>query len=503
MQIVGVQIPPPAPRRSLVGLFLSPALEAGVLFDASDRNQQRRAQARVPHRRAGERAFRKARRTAGRARPPGPRSGVPAGQGADAHPAPALRRSSSQRGAAKHGRDHLQRGDPRAQSASGPAAQARHRIVPRGRRSRIHAVGRIVARHPGGGFLGSRHRAARRRNPRRGGRSGARASCRAATPERTRRSPGRKRRHHRRRRRGPGRGSRDSRGGRQGSADRARDGRAAARLRGAAAGRARRRRAPRAHDLSGKEGLFTVRVKQVRRQLPLAIDDALAQAVGLETLDELRQEVRQSLQRNYDQAARLRLKRALLDKLAERYDFPVPPGMVELEFENLRAQFPAPPQAGEDAASGAGEGAAAPAPATAGEGAPGEAQAGEGTPAGDGAGKDKEEQERAAEYRRLAERRIRLGLLLAEIGRRNNITVSQEELNQALLREARRHPGHERQVVDYYRRNPDALGALRAPILEDKVIDFIVEMAKPPVRKVTPQELLTLPEPDGEPAAPA
>jgi trigger factor len=258
-----------------------------------------------------------------------------------------------------------------------------------------------------------------------------------------------------------------------------------------------------AADLAGKEGLFTVRVKQVRRQLPLAIDDALAQAVGLETLDELRQEVRQSLQRNYDQAARLRLKRALLDKLAERYDFPVPPGMVELEFENLRAQFPAPPQAGEDAASGAGEGAAAPAPATAGEGAPGEAQAGEGTPAGDGAGKDKEEQERAAEYRRLAERRIRLGLLLAEIGRRNNITVSQEELNQALLREARRHPGHERQVVDYYRRNPDALGALRAPILEDKVIDFIVEMAKPPVRKVTPQELLTLPEPDGEPAAPA
>jgi trigger factor len=90
---------------------------------------------------------------------------------------------------------------------------------------------------------------------------------------------------------------------------------------------------------------------------------------------------------------------------------------------------------------------------------------------------------------------------LAEIGRRNNITVSQEELNQALAREARRHPGHERQVIDYYRQNPAALGGLRAPILEDKVVDFIVEMAKPGVRKVTPQELLALPEPDDEPAS--
>src|SRR5579875_1132931 len=489
MQIVGVQIPPPAPRRSLVGLFLSPALEAGVLFDASDRNQQRRAQARVPHRRAGERAFRKARRTAGRARPPGPRSGVPAGQGADAHPAPALRRSSSQRGAAKHGRDHLQRADleytlsvellPDIPEADFSDLDIERLAVEIPEEEVDRALARLAEQQ-------------RQSEPvDRPAESGdiIVADVEGRVQDREI----------------PGAGGKDRRielgtgellpGFEE-------------QLLGARAGEERLVRITfpadyAAADLAGKEGLFTVRVKQVRRQLPLAIDDALAQAVGLETLDELRQEVRQSLQRNYDQAARLRLKRALLDKLAERYDFPVPPGMVELEFENLRAQFPAPPQAGEDAASGAGEGAAAPAPATAGEGAPGEAQAGEGTPAGDGAGKDKEEQERAAEYRRLAERRIRLGLLLAEIGRRNNITVSQEELNQALLREARRHPGHERQVVDYYRRNPDALGALRAPILEDKVIDFIVEMAKPPVRKVTPQELLTLPEPDGEPAAPA
>jgi trigger factor len=123
--------------------------------------------------------------------------------------------------------------------------------------------------------------------------------------------------------------------------------------------------------------------------------------------------------------------------------------------------------------------------------------------AGGGDGKaaaENSEEARRAEFRRIAERRIRLGLLLAEIGRRNNIAVSQEELNQALAREARRHPGQERQVIDYYRQNPAAFNGLGAPILEDKVIDFIIEMAKPEVRRVSPQELLALPEPDDEAA---
>jgi len=83
-----------------------------------------------------------------------------------------------------------------------------------------------------------------------------------------------------------------------------------------------------------------------------------------------------------------------------------------------------------------------------------------------------------ADYRRIAERRVRLGLLLAEVGRSNNITVTQDELNQAITREARRHPGYERQVLDFYRQNPEAVGHLRAPIFEDKVVDFIVELAK-------------------------
>ena len=102
------------------------------------------------------------------------------------------------------------------------------------------------------------------------------------------------------------------------------------------------------------------------------------------------------------------------------------------------------------------------------------------------------------EYRRIAERRVRLGLLLAEVGRNNNITVSQDELNQALAREAQRLPGYERQVIDYYRKNPEAVNNLRAPIFEEKVVDFIVELAKADEKKVTPQELLQAAQPDDE-----
>jgi trigger factor len=87
-------------------------------------------------------------------------------------------------------------------------------------------------------------------------------------------------------------------------------------------------------------------------------------------------------------------------------------------------------------------------------------------------------------------------LLLAEVGRSNNITVTQDELNQAITREARRHPGYERQVLDFYRQNPEAVANLRAPIFEDKVVDFIVELAKVEERKISPQDLLSLPDPD-------
>jgi trigger factor len=303
-------------------------------------------------------------------------------------------------------------------------------------------------------------------------------------------------------------------------------------------------------EMAGKEGVFEVTVKEVRHRLPAVVDDELAKAIGLETLAELRQEIRQRMQRDYDGITRQRLKQGLLDKLAERYDFPVPPGMIEMEFQSILAQYEADKQRQKEAAAGsattAGEGSIdaaavvapeetalegasdrAPPTTDTGGSAPHETQphpalltegaadspidaaaivapeetALEGAsdvvaPAGDD--EDEDEEKAKAEFRRIAERRVRLGLLLAEVGHNNNITVTQEELNQALAQEARRLPGYERQVIDYYRKNPDAVNHLRAPIFEEKVVDFIVELAKPAERKVTPQELMTSGAPDGE-----
>jgi trigger factor len=274
-------------------------------------------------------------------------------------------------------------------------------------------------------------------------------------------------------------------------------------------------------EFAGKDAVFEVDVKQVRQRMPVVIDDELGKAVGLESLAELRQEVRQQMQRDYEGASRLRLKRSLLDKLAQRYDFAVPPGMVELEFDNIWRQYEAerartgqPEAASSEAASDASEKSRVEAtsagslePAT-GEpvertGPPGAAPELEGE-IGAGAAQGGEQQAETtedqealkAEYRRIAERRVRLGLLLAEVGRNNNINVTQDELNQAITREARRHPGYERQVLDFYRQNPEAVANLRAPIFEDKVVDYIVELANVEERKISPQDLLALPDPD-------
>jgi trigger factor len=250
-----------------------------------------------------------------------------------------------------------------------------------------------------------------------------------------------------------------------------------------------------AADLAGREAVFAVHVKEVRQRAPLVIDDALGKAVGLESLAELREEVQQRMRRDYAGAARLRLKRALLDKLAERNDFPVPPGMVDLEFDAIWAEHQAAvevrPAVDSAAAGEIGGAAAAAAGGEAAPDSPGEPAAEPGVAAA------------KAEYRKIAERRVRLGLLLAEVGRSNNITVMQEELNQAVIREARRHVGHEHRVLDFYRQHPEAVARLRAPIFEDKVIDFIIELAKLDERRVSPRELLSLPEPEGEDAAAA
>ena len=222
-----------------------------------------------------------------------------------------------------------------------------------------------------------------------------------------------------------------------------------------------------AADLAGKEASFAVEVKEVRELKPQPIDESLAEAVGLENLQALRDAVRQQIERDYGNIAQQRLKRRLLDRLAERHHFPVPQGMVDIELDVIWKQFEAERERAKQ------QGVAEP-------------------------DEGKIDEEIKAEYRAIAERRVRLGLLLSEVGRNNNIQVSQEELNRALMEEARRYPGQERQVVEYYRNHPGAFDNLRAPIFENKVIDYILEIAQVSDRSIAPSELLKDEEEEGE-----
>jgi trigger factor len=214
-----------------------------------------------------------------------------------------------------------------------------------------------------------------------------------------------------------------------------------------------------AADLAGKPASFEVKVKEVRALQPQAIDDSLAQAVGLEKLDELRLSLSEQIERNYDDVARQRLKRTLLDRLAERHAFAVPEGMVDIEFGAIWRQF----EQERVRQKSAGEPEAA---------------------------EPINEEELKTEYRGIAERRVRLGLLLAEVGRSHNISVTADEINRALTDRARQFPGQERRVIEYYRNHPEAIDQIRAPMFEDKVIDFILERAEVTERRVPVAELL-------------
>ena len=154
--------------------------------------------------------------------------------------------------------------------------------------------------------------------------------------------------------------------------------------------------------------------------------------------------------------SRLHLKRRLLDALAERCDFPVPESTANSEFEAIWKSVAEELERNKDALEEAG----------------------------------KSEDELRAEYRTIAERRVRLGLFLSEVGRMNNIDVTQEDLNRAVVAEARRFPGQEREVVDHYQKDREAMGSLRAPVFEDKVVDFILELARVTERKVSLEDML-------------
>jgi trigger factor len=214
--------------------------------------------------------------------------------------------------------------------------------------------------------------------------------------------------------------------------------------------------------LAGQAAAFEVTASAVEQPGELTIDDAFATSLGLESLEKLKEAVRDRIVQEYAGASRRKLKRALLDRLDDLHKFESPPSLVEQEFANVwgavLSDLKQQNRTFEE----------------------------EGTT----------EEKAREEYRGIADRRVRLGLVLAEIGEKNNIRVSDEEVSRALLERARQYPGREREVWDYYQKNQNALASLRAPLFEEKVVDFIVELADVTEKKVTREEFFKAQEED-------
>jgi trigger factor len=211
-----------------------------------------------------------------------------------------------------------------------------------------------------------------------------------------------------------------------------------------------------AENLKGKEAVFEVKVKAVKGAVDAPADDAFAERLGIENLDKLRELLKGNLEKEYAGASRFKLKRALLDQLDTKHDFPLPPKMVEAEFNAIWQQVEQDKEAGQ-------------------------------LPPEDSKKSDEKLRE---EYRKIAERRVRLGLVLAEIGRANNVQVTDQELGEAMRAEAMKYGPQAQQVFDLFRQNPNAQAQLRAPIFEDKVVDLIVEKAKVKDEKVSKDDLM-------------
>jgi trigger factor len=210
-----------------------------------------------------------------------------------------------------------------------------------------------------------------------------------------------------------------------------------------------------AAPLAGKTATFAVTVKAVEAPGEVTLNDDFAKTLGLDSLAKLRDALRERLQRDHTAASRQKLKRALLDQLDERHKFEPPPTLVEQEFNNVWSAI-------ENDLKQQGR-----------------SFADEGTT----------EEKARDEYRAIAERRVRLGLVIAEIGEKNNITVTEEQLRAAIMEQVRQMPGREQEVWDYYRNNPSALAALRAPLFEEKVVDFVLELADVTDKRVSREEL--------------
>lgn len=210
-----------------------------------------------------------------------------------------------------------------------------------------------------------------------------------------------------------------------------------------------------AADLAGKEATFDITAKALKRKVVPVLDDAFAEVNGFENLAEFRKFFSDRLDQARADASRLKVKRALLDNLAEQATFAAPETLVEAEFAEIWRQVEAERAAGrldaEDAA--------------------------------------KDEDTLRTEYRAIADRRVRLGLLVAEIGRASNVQVTEQDMRRAMINEMQQFPGQEKMIIDFYQKNPRAMDRLRGPIFEDKVVDYVLELATVTDQDVTVEEL--------------
>jgi trigger factor len=210
-----------------------------------------------------------------------------------------------------------------------------------------------------------------------------------------------------------------------------------------------------ATHLAGKPAEFEVTVTEVQAPEPVTIDDELAKAFGMESLDALKSAIREQIGRDFGAQSRRKLKKSLLDALDAKYAFELPPTLVEQEFgsvwSHVEVDMKEAKKSFED----------------------------EGTT----------EEAAKAEYRKIAERRVRLGLVLAEIGEQAKVQISDDEVTQALVERARQFPGQEKEVWEFYRKNPQALAEIRAPIFEEKVVDHLLEQVKVADESVTREAL--------------
>ncbi len=215
-------------------------------------------------------------------------------------------------------------------------------------------------------------------------------------------------------------------------------------------------------ELKGKDATFDIKVKAVEKPVEIEINDDLATNLGMESLDKLKEAVRQQFRSDYDGASRQKLKRVLLDALDDAHSFELPPTLVEREFDaiwrEVESDLKKQKKTFED----------------------------EGTT----------EEKARAEYKAIAERRVRLGLLLADVGSKAKVEVTEQELQQALGQRVRQFPGQEQQVIQFYQQNPGAIAELRAPIFEDKTVDYILELATIEEKTVSREELFADPDDD-------